>query len=54
MDPMPSTDTALIWAGRHILGNLEYSVYNPNALMVDAENDQILRLDAVHVGSVRD
>lgn len=54
MDPMPSTDAAAVWAGRHILGNLEDGVYHPNALMVDAENGQILGLNAVHVRSVRD
>jgi hypothetical protein len=53
MNPMPSTDTATLWARRHILGNLEGGVDGPNALMVDAENGQILGLDAVHVRSIR-
>jgi len=53
MDPVPSTDTAAIGAGRHVLGDLERSVDFPNTLVVDAENGQILRLDAVHVRSVR-
>jgi hypothetical protein len=54
MDPMPSTDTTAIWAGRHVLGDLEDGIDVPDALMVDAEDDQILGLDAVHVRSVRD
>jgi len=52
MDPMPSTDAAAIGASRHVLWNLEGSVDSPNALVVNAENGQILGLDAVHVGSV--
>lgn len=49
---MPSTDTATVWARGHIRGDLEAGVDGPNTLMVDAENDQILGLDAVHVGRV--
>ena len=49
---MPSTDAAVFWAGRHILGDLEDGGDGPNALMVDAEDGQILGLDAVHVRSV--
>lgn len=54
MDPVPGTDTAFIGAGRHILGDLEGSVDVPNTDVVDTENGQILRLDAVHVRRVRD
>jgi hypothetical protein len=54
MDPMPGTDTATVRAGRHVLGDLEGSVDFPNTFVVDAENGQILGLDAVHVRSVRD
>lgn len=53
MNPMPSTDTAAVGARRHILGNLEVGIDRPNALMVNAENGQILGLDAVHVRSIR-
>ena len=35
------------------MGNLEVGIDRPNALMVDAENGQILGLDAVHVRSIR-
>ena len=52
MDPMPRTDAAAIWASRHVLWNLEGGVNSPNALVVDAENGQILGLDAVHVRGV--
>jgi hypothetical protein len=54
MDPMPGTDTAALGAGRHVLGDLEGSVDFPNALVIDAENGQILGLDAVYIRSVRD
>ena len=52
MNPMPRTDAAAIWASRHVLWNLEGGVNSPNALVVDAENGQILGLDAVHVRGV--
>ena len=52
MDPMPRTDAAAIWASRHVLWNLEGGVNSPNALVIDAENGQILGLDAVHVRGV--
>ena len=54
MDPMPCTDTATLGAGRHVLGNLEGSVDAPNTVVIDTEDRQILGLDAVHIGSVRD
>ena len=38
MDPMPSADTAVVWAGRHVLGDLEDSVDSPNTCVVDAKN----------------
>ena len=53
MDPMPGTDTAAVGTRRHVLGDLEGSVYFPNTLVVDTENGQILGLDAVHIGGVR-
>lgn len=53
MNPMPGTDTATVGARRHILRNLEVGIDRPNALVVDAENGQILGLDAVHVRSIR-
>ena len=52
VDPVPSTDTAVIGAGRHVLGNLEQGIDYLNTLVVDAENRQILGLDAIHVRSV--
>ena len=52
MDPMPRTDAAVFGTSRHVLWNLEGSVDSPNALVVNTENGQILRLDAVHVGGV--
>ena len=52
VDPVPSTDTAVIGAGRHVLGNLEQGIDYLNTLVVDAENCQILGLDAIHVRSV--
>ena len=52
MDPMPGTDTAAIRARRHVLGDREGGVGYPNTLVVNAENSQILGLDAVHVGIV--
>ena len=54
MDPMPGTDTTTFGTRRHVLGDLEGSVDFPNTLVVDTENGQILGLDAVHVGGVRD
>jgi len=54
MDPMPSTDTTAVRAGRHVLGDLEGSVDFPNTLVINTENGQILGLDAVHVGGIRD
>jgi len=50
---MPGADTAALGTGRHVLGDLEGSVDFPDTLMVDTEDGQILGLDAVHVGSVR-
>jgi len=52
MDPMPRTDAAALWASRHVLWNLEGGADLPNTLMVNAENGQILGLDAVHVRGV--
>ena len=52
MDPMPSTDTAVFGASRHVLWNLEGGADLPNALVVNTENGQILGLDAVHVRCV--
>jgi hypothetical protein len=49
MDPMPSTDTSTFGARWHVLGDLEAGVDVPHTLVVDAENGQILGLDAVHV-----
>ena len=54
MDPVPTADTTVVWAGRHVLRDLEDGVDAPDTLMIDAEDGQILGLDAVHVGSVRD
>lgn len=54
MDPVPTTDATAVWAGRHVLGDLEDSVDAPDTLMVNAEDDQILGFNAVHVRSVRD
>ena len=51
---MPSADTAIIGAGRYVLGNLEMGVDGPNAFVYDAENGQLLGLEAVDVGNVRD
>ena len=51
---MPSADTAIIGAGRHILGNLELGIDGPDALVEDAEDGKILGLEAVDVRSVRD
>ena len=51
---MPSADAAIVGAGRHVLGNLELGIDGPNALVDDAENGQILGLEAVDVRSVRD
>ena len=51
---MPSADAAIVGAGRHVLGNLELGVDGPDALVDDAENGQILGLEAVDVRSVRD
>lgn len=52
VDPMPGTDTTALGARRHVLGDLEGSTGFPNALVVNAENGQILRLEAVYVRSV--
>jgi len=52
MDPMPCTDAATLGARRHVLGNIEGSVDSPNALVVNAENGQILGLDAPYVRGV--
>ena len=51
---MPSADTAIVGAGRHVLRNLELGIDGPDALVDDTENGQILGLDAVDVRSVRD
>jgi len=53
MDPMPGTDTAAIGTRRHVLGDREWGVDIPNAQVVNTENDQILRLEAVRIGRVR-
>jgi hypothetical protein len=53
VDPMPSTDTTVLGAGRHVLGNLKQGINYLNTLVVDAEDRQILGLDAIHVRSVR-
>jgi len=52
MDPMPRTDAAALGARRHVLGNREVSVERPNTLVINAENGQIIGLDAVHVRGV--
>ena len=52
MDPMPGTDTAAIGARRHLCGNREGGVEVPNTPVVNAENGQIFRLEAVHIRSV--
>ena len=54
MDPMPGTDTAAFGARRHLRGDREWGVGFPNALVVNAEDGQVLRLDASEIGSVRD
>lgn len=54
MDPMPATDTAALGARRHVLGDLERCVDRPDTAVVNAENDQILRLYGVYIRSVRD
>ena len=51
---MPSADTTIIEAGRHILRNLELGIDGPDALVDDAEDGQILGLEALDVRSVRD
>jgi len=50
---MPGTDTAAFGTSRHVLGDLEGSVDFPNTFVVDTEDGQILGLDVVHVGGVR-
>ena len=54
MDPMPGTDATAIWAGRHVFGDLEASANFPDTFVIDTEDGQILRLEAVHVRSVCD
>jgi len=54
MDPMEGTDTATGGAGRHVLGDLKDSVGFPDTRVIYAEDSQILRLDAVHIGGIRD
>ena len=49
MDPMPGTDAAALGASRHFFRNLEDGADRPNTCLVNAENGQILRLDAVHI-----
>ena len=49
MDPMPGTDAAAGGARRHFSRNLEDGADRPNTCLVNAENGQILRLDAVHI-----
>ena len=51
---MPGTDTTAVGARWHVLGDLERSVDLPNTFVVDTEDSQILGLDAVHVGGIRD
>lgn len=52
MDPMPSADTSTVGTRWHVLGDREGGIDIPDTLVVDAENGQILRLNAVYVRGV--
>lgn len=53
MDPEPRAVAAALWARREA-GYVEGGVLVPNAGVVDGENGEVVGLDVVHVGLVRD
>lgn len=52
MDPEPGANAAALRASGHVGGDIEACVDVPNALMVDAEDSEVLGLYRAHVGFV--
>jgi len=51
MDPEPSAGTPAFGTGRHIRGNFKLGEPLPDAGLVDGEDNEILRLDVLDLGS---
>ena len=51
-EPEERASALAIWAGRHVVRDLEVGVHRPNTCLVDREHDEVLRLNLPSVGLV--